>query len=278
MINTTVLKIFLPALCIKTIYNSQIDIEIVLVPVTAWITLISTLFCAIVIYTALDKLISLEPSQKGVLILSSTFGNVTYLGIPVLTSLYGDESAKYALFYDLLATTPVLWLIGVPIAAKFGEGKRMEIRESIKAITSLPPVWGIFVGLFLNLSETSLPTSVIRALDTLSSTVVPLMIFSIGLAIDIFKVKHAYVVIPAIIIKLFISPLISFTTAYMLGLRGTAFASCFIEGAMPTMVLSLLIAARFKLDTSLSAFVIVASTIIFFITLPIVIEVAENLP
>lgn len=155
-INITVLNIFLPALCIKVIYTTKIDIEMILVPATAWISIISGMLLSAVVYTILGKKMHIKPSEKGVLILSSAFGNVTYLGLPVLTGLYGYEAARYALFYDLLA-------------------------------------------------------------------------------------------------------------------------SCFIEGAMPTMVLSLLIAARFKLDVSMSAFTIVVSTIFSFITLPFAIHIARFL-
>jgi predicted permease len=48
-----------------------------------------------------------------------------------------------------------------------------------------------------------------------------------------------------------------------------------LEGAMPTMVLSLLIAARFKLDESLAAFIIVVTTAISFITLPVAIYLVQ---
>jgi predicted permease len=41
---------------------------------------------------------------------------------------------------------------------------------------------------------------------------------------------------------------------------------------MPAMVLSLLIAARFRLDVALSAFVIVITTILSFFTLPVVVS------
>lgn len=273
-INVTVLNIFLPALCIKTIYTTKIDIEMILVPATAWISIISGMLLSAVVYTILGKKMHIKPSEKGVLILSSAFGNVTYLGLPVLTGLYGYEAARYALFYDLLASTPLLWLIGAPIASRYGENKKVEIRESLKTIASLPPIWAILIGIALNIINISIPTFLLDTLDMFGNLVVPLMIFSIGLALTIPKVKHAYVIIPALIIKLIMVPLVSFVAAYILGLKGIALASCFIEGAMPTMVLSLLIAARFKLDVPMSAFIIVVSTIFSFITLPIAIHIA----
>lgn len=211
------------------------------------------------------------------MILSSAFGNVSYLGLPVLTGLYGYEAAKYALFYDLLASTPLLWLIGAPIASKYGERKKVKVRESIKTIASLPPLWAILIGLILNLINISLPEFVLNAIEILGKPVIPLMIFSIGLTLTIPRVKHIYVIIPAVIIKLVIVPFISFATAYMFKLKGIALSSCLIEGAMPTMVLSLLIAARFKLSVSMSAFIIVVTTALSLVTLPFAIHIADFL-
>lgn len=276
-INITVLNIFLPALCIKIIYTSKIDIEMLLVPATAWITIISTLLISFSVYKFLGRKMHIKPSEKGVLILSAAFGNVSYLGLPVLTGLYGYEAAKYALFYDLLASTPLLWLVGAPMASRYGENKKLQIRESLKTILSLPPIWGIFAGIVLNVTNTPLPAFVQKALGMFGDLVVPLMIFSIGLALTLPKVKHAYAIIPAVIIKLAMVPFISFITAYFLGLKGNALASCLIEGAMPTMVLSLLIAARFKLDASMSAFIIVVTTFLSFITLPVAIYMTKFL-
>jgi len=101
------------------------------------------------------------------------------------------------------------------------------------------------------------------------------MIFSIGLALSLPKVGHAYAIIPAVIIKLAIVPFFSFLAAAMLGLSGDALASCLIEGAMPTMVLSLLIAAKFKLDVSLAAFLIVVTTVLSFFSLPVAVYLTK---
>jgi predicted permease len=276
-INVCVFNLFLPALCIKIVYTAQIDIEAFLVPATAWITTAGGLLLALALYTILGKIMHIPPPEKGVLVLGAAFGNVTYLGLPVLTGVYGYEAAKYALFFDLLATTPLLWLAGASLASRYGEDKRFEIRESLRTISSLPPLWGIFAGILLRLARVPVPGFVMKTLGMLGDLVVPLMIFTIGLALSFPKVRHAYAIIPAVIIKLVLVPCMSYVTAVVLGLKGTALASCLVEGAMPTMVLSLLIAARFKLDESLAAFVIVVTTAISFVTLPLAIYLADLL-
>jgi hypothetical protein len=278
VINACVLNLFLPAFCIKTLYHSSIDLETVLVTATAWITTGAALLLAAGVYAVLGKRMRLSPQETGVLLIASAFGNVTYLGLPVLTGLYGNSAAKYALFYDLLATTPLLWLAGAALAARYGEGKKLSKKESLKTIASLPPVWGIFIGMALHQMNVPLPWFVLKTLEMLGGLVVPLMIFSIGLALSLPQVKHAYVIIPAVVIKLVAGPLIAYATARMLGLTGIALTSCSIEGAMPAMVLSLLVAARFKLDVALAAFMIVVTTVLSFFTLPAVIYLGSHAP
>lgn len=274
-INAGVLNLFLPALCVKTICQSTIDLDAVLVPATAWITTLVSLLLAAGTYSLLSKKIRLTPKEKGVILLAAAFGNVTYLGLPVLAGLFGGTAAKYALYYDLLATTPLLWLVGANLAARYGGGGKYGLLEALKTIVSLPPVVGIFAGMALNLTGTPLPALVLRTLDMLGSLVVPLMIFSIGLALRVPRVANAYAVIPAVIIKLAVSPCISFLTASALGLSGTPLGAVTLESAMPSMVLTLLVADRYKLDISLGAFIIVVTTILSFFTLPAVLYMTE---
>jgi malate permease and related proteins len=276
-INVTVLNVFLPALCVRTLYVSRIDAEALLVPLSAGITVLTSLFLSVGVYHLLAKKMGLRPSETGVLVIGATFGNITYLGLPVLTGLYGTEAAKYALFYDLLSTTPLLWFVGVPVVAGYGEGRRPSLRESLRTVASLPPVWGILAGMVLNLLHVPFPRFVLNSLEMLGSLVVPLMVFSIGLALSLPEVRHAFAIVPAVIIKLVLVPLISCASAVLLGLDGRALASCVIEGAMPTMVLSLLIAAELKLDVSLAAFLIVVTTVLSFFTLQATVYFTEFL-
>jgi predicted permease len=271
-INALVFNLFLPALCIKSVYISGIDINTILVPVTAGLTIIFTMFISLAAYHVLGRVTNMTKPEKGCLVISATFGNVVYLGLPVITGLYGEGASKYALFYDLLAGTPLLWVLGASVASKYGGGGRMAISDSLKTITSLPPIWGLIAGMVLKAAGIGLPEFVVNALDMLGGLVIPLMVFSIGLALSLPKVKHASLIVPAVIIKLAVAPFIAYTIADLLGVKGNALASCCIEGAMPTMVLTLLIASRFGLDTSLAGFMIVVTTVLSFFTLPITLK------
>lgn len=276
-INALVFSLFLPALCIKTMYASRIDIETLLVPATAWIAIGSGLLVSTGVYRALGGRLKTTSPERGVLVIGASFGNLIFLGLPVLTGLYGPEAAKYALFYELLAATPLLWLVAAPLAAYYGGSTRVSAWESFKTIVLLPPLWGLLAGLLLRTGGVVLPEFVLRALGMLSDLVIPLMMFSIGLVLTLPRVRHTYAVLPAVVIKLAVVPSLSFAAARLLGLEGIALASCLLEGAMPTMVLTLLIAAKFNLDESLAAFLIVVTTALSFVTLPLAGYIAEHL-
>ncbi len=268
-INTSVFYLFLPVLGFSVMSKAEVSAEIALVPVTAIITLSIVTLLSLLIYNFFSRLSSAE---RGAVILTSVFGNVTYLGLPIITGIFGHETARYPLYYDLLATTPFLWTAGARIAAHFGGKKSPGFAEMVKKIFSLPPLWGIISGLAVNILSLPLPSFITKATEMLGQVVVPLMIFSIGLSLSFIKPSHIYLLIPVCILKLIISPIVSFLAGRFIGLTGTALYAVTLEGGMPSMVLSLLVATVFGLDITLVAFAIVVTTLVSFLTLPVILH------
>jgi len=271
-INSVVFNLFLPALCIKVMLTSPLSKETLLVPLNSVLTLLVMIVVNYLIYNVLSKPLNLNKSEIGALVLTSTFGNTTYLGLPIITGLYGDSYARFVLYYDLLAMTPFLWTVGARVSASLGGQKSLSILESIKKIFTLPPLWGIVIGIFLHLSGIPVPKFFIKALDMLGAVVVPLMIFSIGLSLSFIKVAHTLSLVPVCILKLFISPLVGYWLGKIVGLEGTILNIVTLEAAMPSMVLSLLVAGIFNLNVTLTAMAIVITTILSFISLPIILK------
>lgn len=270
VINTVVIKFFLPALCFKVIATAPLDINTILLPVSAIFTVIVSLIFSFAVFGIIEKFTHLDKKQKGVLVISATFSNVTFLGLPLLTGLYGEEAAQYVLLYDLLAVTPLIWFVGASIASSYGRGHKLSIKESFKILAELPPIWALILGFIANFAGLQLPGFTVKTLELLSMPIVPLMIFSVGLALTIPKMKEALIVLPAVLIKLCIVPLIGYAVALLLGMNGLPFKVSVMEAALPTMVLTLVLASQFKLDHRLAALTIAITTAASFITMPIV--------
>lgn len=271
-INTAVFNLFLPALCIKVMVKAPLSFEIFIVPLNALLTLSFMIFFNFLFFKLMSNRIRLNNKEIGALILTATFGNTTYLGLPVITGLYGESTAKYVLYYDLLATTPFLWTAGARISAHFGGEKSPSIYDTVKKLISLPPLWGIIIGILINILKIPIPIFIFRALELLGMVVVPLMIFSIGLSLAFVRPGHAFTIIPVCIVKLFISPFIGYTLGKFMGLSDLTLNIVTLEAGMPSMVLSLLIASVFKLDVTLTAFAIVFTTLVSFLSLPVILN------
>lgn len=270
MINTSIVKFFFPALCFKAISVADINKNVLLLPLSAIITIFLSLLISLGTYTIIEKLIVLNKKEKGVLILTSSFGNVTFLGLLLLTDLYGKNATEYVLLYDLLAVNPLVWLVGTAIASYYGSGEKHTIKKNLKTVLELPSVWALFAGFIANFTGLRFPSFLIKTLDLMSMPIVPLMTFSIGLTLTIPKLKYLIISIPAILTKLCLAPLIAFGIALVLGINGLALKSTIMEAAMPTMVLTLIISSHYKLDHNLNAFVILSTTVMSLITLPII--------
>lgn len=272
-INTTVFNLFLPALCVKVMVNAHLSFEAITVPANAYLTLSILILISFIFFRMTKNIFHLDNKVIGALILTSTFGNTTYLGLPVITGLYGEESAKFVLYYDLLATTPFLWTVGARFAAHFGGEKSPGAYDTLKKLLTLPPLWGIILGILVNVLHLKLPFFIYKALELLGSVVVPLMIFSIGLSLSFVKPSHAFIIVFVCIFKLILSPIIGFSLGNLMGLSKDTLNIITLEAGMPSMVLSLLVASVFKLDVTLTAFAIVVTTLMAFVSLPIILQV-----
>jgi predicted permease len=267
-----VLHVFLPALAFGLVATARIDRSFLAVPLTAAVVTISGIAAGLAIYTLFPWFRRIGRQAAGVMILSAAFGNVTYLGLPVIGEMLGRQFGYAAILYDLLATTPVLLTLGVFIAARFGSGKPVSLAHSVRRVLRLPPLWGVALGIAVNLGGVPVPQAVLDASSLMGKAVIPVMIFTVGLALDFRDVRRLYIAAPALAVKLLALPVIAWWTGSRLGLTGHILKAVTIEGAMPVMVLSLVIADEFELDVPLAAACIAASTVALFITMPLIMQ------
>ncbi|HIJ60834.1 MAG TPA: AEC family transporter [Nitrospirae bacterium] len=274
-INVVVINVFLPALCIKTFARISLDREMLLVPVFAWLIILFSLTIGIFLSFLTQRLARIDKKDLGILIISSSFGNVLFIGVPVLNALYGSESIKYALLFDYFATSLIIWTLGVFILTYYSDKNSFSIKSSIKTILSLPPLWGIAIGLLLNLTGISLDNYIIESLDLLSKTVTPLMIFSVGLSLTLPNLKNILILLPFIITKLLLSPFFAIMITALFDFDASAKKAVIMESAMPVLLLLLIIVNRYKLNEQLTALAITISTVLSFFTLPFWAKVIE---
>lgn len=267
-INRLVLNILLPALVFQVIYTSDLDGVLLEVPLVSAAGILGCLGAAWLVF----RWIPIDDRAKGPLILASAFGNVTYLGLPVLQGLFPDEGndiSKVAILCDVTAA-PLNLIVGSILAMNLGGKKGSGLAESLKQVALLPPLWLMMVALACKYLQIPIPQFLTHGTGVLGAAVPGLMILSLGMALRIQRVEHLFPILTASGIKLFLSPLLVFGVAGLIGMKGTYHEAVTIEAAMPSQLLTLVIADRFKLDSKPLAQAIIINTILAFLTIQLI--------
>lgn len=271
-INKIVLTIFLPALNFNVIYKAKIGHQFWQLPVLAFSSVLILVAIAMLAY----QFIALDKQSKGALIIGCAFSNVTYFGIAVLQGLFPHhltEVIQVAILFEI-TITPLSLIVGSALAAFYSETEKFSLRASLLAVAKMPLLWTTFIALGFNFARIPLPDFILRATGILAGTVSGLMIFSLGMALKypilMRSFRRLHILLPVLIIKLLLSPLLVFIGVKLLNVTSPFSQAAVIEAAMPSQLISLAIVDRFKLNVEILAVAISLDTVVAFVTLPIV--------
>ena len=264
VLTSLVYYLLLPALVIQVLWKAPLGLSSFGIAAAAAAGVLSSILISILICRTCQH----DGKVTGAVVLAASFPNATYMGLPVLESLYGEDGRSIAIQYDLFACTPLLLTLGILIAHIYGKGDNQQLQW--RSILKVPPLWAALFGVLLNVSGTTMPAGLDQGLEMLAAGVIPLMLFSLGLSLrwDTIKISRLPTVIPIVMLQLAITPLIVWGVAQGVGLEGIVLAGTVLEAAMPSMVIGLVLCDRYKLDTALYAAAVTLTTLLSLFTLP----------
>lgn len=268
ILNRLGLYLFVPALMFSIAASAEITPQLLAVPVLmgSSILLMTGLLYLVFYHTPVRHRCS--PQTRAVFILSGAFGNIMFVGLPVLTFLFGPRGAQYPAFADVMAGTPLVWTLGIWVATRLGAAEGSERPPFFSTLFSLPPFWAFVLGVSANLLGWN-PEWLIRATHFVGQPTVPVMMMLLGAAIPWHKLRPSLSVMLMALVKLVLFPLLTLLLASLFypG-RSEPIVAVILEAAMPSMVVVLVIAERFKLDIATAGLLTGWSTVLMWLTLP----------
>lgn len=261
---TPVFHLFLPALVLLVLWRAPLGSESVKVAFAAAVGIVGAVGVSVLIC----RLLRVANPNAGALILAAAWPNVTYLGLPLLERQLGPWATGIAIQYDLFACTPLLLTFGIWLASRYGTTSARA--HPLVALLKVPPLWAALVAVALNLGEIAMPVWVEQLLRLASGAVVPLMLLSVGIALrqGFTQLRHLPLVIPVVLVKLLLMPLLVLGIAASVGMSGDRLAAVVLEGAMPSMVIGLVLADRYGLNSGLFAAALTCTTLLSLVSLP----------
>ena len=262
-LNKYVIYISLPALVIVYMIDLQVNISMFVPAITAWVLFFAT---CIAIFL-LSKYLHFSRTITAALLMTSAFGNSSFLGIPFTKAFFGDNAVAYAVVYDQLGSFLILSTFGVVILSIYGSQKS-SISKIIFKIITFPSFIAMLLALSLNSSI--IPTQIMVILKYISATLMPVALVVIGLFLKLkIEKKHLKPFYIALAIKLIVAPLTVLLIFHVLSLNSLASKVTILETAMAPMISSSMLAVMLNIERSFIISVLGYGIALSFITVPI---------
>lgn len=270
-LNRLVMYLLFPCILFAVSATTPITLNLLSVPLLVGI---GSLSAGAILYVMLYRIRlwpHLADPTRASLVLAGMFGNTFNIGVPVLVFFFGAAATSYAAFNDMLMTMPLVWSLGVWISTRLGgQGGGANQPSVFRVMMSMPPIWAFVLGAgSQQLGLTYEP--LVNAARFIGQANIPVILFVLGMTIPWRNLKPRPEILVVAGIKLLATPLIVWLIApQIFDHVGEAQHAAIALATTPSMMTALLLANRFNLDDGAAALLIGWSTILFWITLPLI--------
>ena len=266
-LNKIVMNILLPCMIFSALYSSDLSL-IPKLGILPFVILISSFVTGLVSFVILKKL-GYDDKKLWSVLVTVMIANTAFMGYPVNLGIFGHEGFLRAIFCDI-ATMCIFLILSFVLVIKFGG----TVKKAIRRIALFPPLWAIVFGLGLNILNVSIGPVLDNTVRYLGNGAIPLIMISLGLSIDLGGLSRSKSMVAfTSVMKLVFFPAVAFVAVLFLGLSDLQYTVAVVEAAMPSGMLSLVLAITYNLDYQLTSDCILINTVISLITLPVIIMI-----
>jgi predicted permease len=214
---------------------------------------------------ACGLLLRLDRRLLASLIVACVFVNGGNYGLALTRFAFGEAAlARAVIFYTF--STLAVYTLGVVVASWGQRPLGSVLRHGL----TLPTTYALAGAGLMRLAGVSLPLPAERAVTLLSQAAVPIMLVILGLQMAEARgwprARLALIGV-ASVLQLVVAPLLGLGLARLLGLTGPTFQAAVIETAMPTAVITTILAVEYDLDAAFVTGTVLVCTLLSPLTL-----------
>jgi predicted permease len=220
--------------------------------------------------------VNLKDAAFGALV--AAFPNLGFMGVPMLLALLGPAAmgpVSAAIMFDVVVTSSLC--VGIAQAHDAtGRGRGATLANALRGTAKNPLPWAIALGALASHLGLALPGPLAQVIKLLGDAATPVALFSIG-SVLWRAGQHAHtrtpvaLYLPVALIKLIVHPLLAFAlgkAAIALGAQLSDFnlTVLVLGAALPSASNVSLMAERYEADNGRVARIIMASTVLAFLS------------
>ena len=190
------------------------------------------------------------------------FGNTGNLGLPLALFAFGQTGLEYAVV--VFAVMAILsFTIGIWIVAGAGSFGRV-LKEPLVAATLL--------GALFLWQGWETPLFLTNTLELIGQMAIPIMLITLGVAVARLEIKRVGLAVLLAIIKVVLCVGAAYAASIYFALDPVAAAVLIVQVATPVAVTSYMLAEKYGADAQPVAGLVVVSTLLSVITLPLILS------
>lgn len=171
-------KVALPSTIVVSMqkpYSTELFIEI--------LQIMFIFFCvqlfSISVSFLLSKIMKIPFGERGVYALTLGFCNVSFMGYPVLLTIFGEDSLFYASYCNIIHTA-TLFSLGIALCMRYSGKPKQPLRKNLKLIFLNNAFIAGIIGFVLFVLSISLPKQIFGVLQLTGDLTTPISMLVIG--------------------------------------------------------------------------------------------------
>ncbi len=210
---------------------------------------------------------SVKTRQTLVLVLA--FGNITYLGIPVIVNTMGQQAMGIAV---VLTSIYLFWMFSLALVLIEigGEGK-LHFKTILVKLATNPLLIAVLLGMLASGLHLSPQSSVMKSLDLIAQSVTAIVLLSLGIFMGSQQIGSLKEWVPVFGLSLLI--MVVFPGIFYIGLRNSSISEIslrcsILDAAMPMGLTAYALTQQYGLNTKLAGRLVLLSTFLSIFVLP----------
>ena len=265
-----VIDITCPALILSSAMGGELPDRRYILPLLGVSTL--TYVVLTLLAMGLSRLLSKDGGQQGVLSFAMIFGNVGFMGYPVVASIFGQQAVFYAAVLNVVNTFAVFTIGTVMITG--GEGTPRE-KFNRKVLYGTPMLAAYAAMLIVAFGISGIPSFVSQPLTMLGNITVPAALLIIGSSMSHLPLRALLgtpLVHATALLRLVALPVAVHFLCLLLGFDPYVVSINTVVIAMPVATYGTILCLRYGRDTTLMTEITFVTTLLSMITIPLLVH------
>lgn len=219
----------------------------------------------------IEKVFHLRGNRSHVFRAVVMFGNVGFMGIPLVVELYPDTALLYVSLFTILDQM-LFWTYGTALTEQVSEEKKKFSPAALKNLLS-PALLAIVLATICVLLNVQLPYVISATLNKLGAASMPLSLLYIGGMLsmtDVRKVLKCGELYAEIILKMLVLPLVFYFVVRRLGVAEDMAGTMAFLAGLPAINMVAMLAKNNGSDGDYAVCAVMMTTLACLVTLPLV--------